>query len=207
MKQKIGVVILILTSIIFTYLAIMLSVLTFGIIVAPIIHERGIELVTSTTNEILKNLLILTLINSIINYIIFKKLIGFKKPIIFSFLLTAIGILISIPFYISARNSFMDYADSNTKLFHYINVKEIREVSLIAFKDTIKIEEKDKFISEIGSARYKPGTWKYMKKIKINMVRTDGKIENIDSNGELFGSYKGKYFSTENNLIEKYFKK
>lgn len=91
-----------------------------------------------------------------------------------------------------------------TTLGQYLDSSTISTIKIISSTDTIPIEQQSDFISDIGLAKCKKGPWKYLKKMKIVITREDGNIETIATNGIIFGSYKGKYFSTQNNVLEKY---
>jgi len=74
-------------------------------------------------------------------------------------------------------------------------------VQVITHSDTIRIEQLDEFITNIGSAKYKRGPWKYAKKMKLLFKRIDGSKDSIATNGQMFGAYKSKYFSTDQDVI------
>lgn len=109
-----------------------------------------------------------------------------------------------MPFFISARKSFLDYQNGTTQLQHYLNGRTITEAQIITNTDTIQVEKLDDFITNISFAKYKRGSWKYTKTVKLILKRTNGSKDSIFTNGQMFGAYKGKYFSTEQNVINKY---
>ncbi len=180
------------------------AALTFGLIVAPLGQDRGLEVATLTTNEILIKLCIASMLVLTINYFLTKKMIESKKPFLISLTVTVIGIIVFIPFFLSARQSFIDYQNGTTQLRHYLDRQTITGAQIITHSDTIQIEQLDDFIRDIGYAEYKSGPWKYAKKIKLVFKQTDGSKDSIFTNGQMFGPYKGKYFSTDRNIIDKY---
>lgn len=203
MKRKIGIALLIILNLSFIYV-IMAAILTLGLVVAPLGHERGLEIANQTTIDLLIKLSISTVLMFSINYFLFKKLAINKRPLITSLILTLIGALISIPFFLSLRKSFIDYQNGTTLLQHYFESKTIDNIQIITFSDTIEVTQLNNFIIDVESAKYKPGMWKYMKEYKLIINRNSGIIDTIFTNGQMFGPYQHKYFSTEENVIEKY---
>lgn len=180
------------------------AVLTYGLIVAPLGQDRGLEIANLTTKDILIKLTIVSIIVLFINYLLTKKMILNKKPFLTSLTVTVIGIIVFIPFFLSARQSFLDYQNGTTQLQHYLDSQAITEAQIITHIDTIQVEQLDDFITDIGFAKYKRGPWKYAKTIKLIFKRTDGSKDSLFTNGQMFGAYKGKYFSTDKNVIVKY---
>jgi hypothetical protein len=207
MRRKIGIGLLIILNLTFIYVIIMGAVLSYGLIVAPLGHEKGLEIASLTTNDILIKLTILSMTVLLINYFLTKKMIVNKKPFLTSLIVTLIGIIVFIPFFLSAKQSFLDYQDGTTQLQHYLDRQTITEAQIITHTSTIQVEQLDDFISDIGSAKYKRGPWKYAKKIKLIFKRIDGSKDSIFTNGQMFGAYKGKYFSTDQDVIDQYLEK
>jgi hypothetical protein len=207
MRRKIGIGLLIILNLTFIYVIIMGAVLSYGLIVAPLGHEKGLEIASLTTNDILIKLTILSMTVLLINYFLTKKMIVNKKPFLTSLIVTLIGIIVFIPFFLSAKQSFLDYQDGTTQLQHYLDRQTITEAQIIIHTSTIQVEQLDDFISDIGSAKYKRGSWKYAKKIKLIFKRIDGSKDSIFTNGQMFGAYKGKYFSTDQDVIDQYLEK
>ncbi|MDQ3536917.1 MAG: hypothetical protein M3421_14960 [Bacteroidota bacterium] len=52
-----------------------------------------------------------------------------------------IGIIVFIPFFLSARQSFLDYQNGTTQLRHYLDRQTIAEAQIIAGTDTILVEQ------------------------------------------------------------------
>ena len=180
------------------------AILSYGIIVAPLGQDRGLEIANLTTNDILVKLTVISIAVLLVNYFLTKKMIANKKPFFLSLTITVIGIIVFIPFFLSARQSFLDYQNETTQLQHYLDRQTITEAQIITHTDTIQVEQLGDFITDIGFAKYKRGPWKYAKTIKLIFKRTDGSKDSLFTNGQLFGAYKGKYFSTDQNVIDKY---
>ena len=180
------------------------ALLSYGLIVAPLGQDRGSEIADLTTNDILIKLMIMSMIVLLTNYFLTKKIIANKKPFLTSLTVTVIGIIVFIPFFLSARQSFLDYQNGTTQLQHYLDRQTITEAQIIIQTDTIHVKQLDDFIQDIGFAKYKRGPWKYAKKMKLMFKRTDGSKDSIFTNGQMFGAYKEKYFSTDQNVIDKY---
>ena len=207
MKRKICIGLLVILNLTFIYVIIMGAVLSFGLIVAPLGHEKGLEVANQTTNDILIKLTVLSFIVFLINYFLTKKMILTKKPFLTSLIITVIGIIAFTPFFLSAKQSFLNYQNGTTQLQHFLDRQTITEIQVITHSDTIQIEQLDEFIADIGSAKYKRGLWKYAKKMKLIFKRIDGSKDSISTNGQMFGAYKGKYFSTDQNVINQYMEK
>ena len=207
MRRKIGIGLLIILNLTFIYVIIMGAILSYGIIVAPLGQDRGLEIANLTTNEILIKLSVISIVVLFINYFLTRKMIRNNRPFLTSLTVTVIGIIVFIPFLLSARQSFLDNQNGTTQLQHYLDRQTISEAQIITHTDTIQVEQLDDFIREIGFAKYKRGPWKYAKTIKLMFKRTDGSKDSIFTNGQMFGAYKGKYFSTDQNVIDKYIDK
>jgi hypothetical protein len=204
MRRKIGIGLLIILNLTFIYVIIMGAILSFGLIVAPLGQDRGLEIANLTTNDILIKLTIISIIVLLINYFLAKKMIVNKRPFLISLTITLIGIVVFVPFFLSARQSFLDYQNGTTQLQHYLDGQTITETQIITQTDTIQVQQLDDFIQDIGFAKYKPGPWKYASKMKLVFKRTDGSKDSVFTNGQMFGAYKGKYFSTDQNVLDKY---
>jgi hypothetical protein len=207
MRRKIGIGLLIIINLTFIYVIIMGAILSYGLIVAPLGQDRGLEIANLTTNEILIKLSIVSMIVFLTNYFLTKKMIANKNPFLSSLTVTLIGIIVFIPFFLTARQSFLDYQNGTTQLQYYLDRQSITEFKIITHTGTIQVEQLDDFIRDIGFAKYKRGPWKYAKQIKLMFKRTDGSKDSIFTNGQMFGAYKGKYFSTDQNVIDKYLDK
>lgn len=204
MKRKTGIALFIILNLAFIAVIIQAVALSYGVIVAPLGQERGLEVAGQITNAIVMRLSIFSVVMLLVNYFLIVKMIAGKKPFLTSMLSTAVGIIIFIPFFISARQSFIDYQNGTTMLYHYLEQQTISEASIITLTDTIKVKQRDNFIRDIALAKYKRGLWKYAKTMKIIFKRTDGSKDSLFTNGQMFGAYKGKYFFTDGNIMDKY---
>ena len=79
MKRKISIGLLVILNLSFIYVIIIGAVLSFGLIVAPLGEEKGLEFANQTTNGILIKLTVLSFIVFLINYFLTKKMILTKK--------------------------------------------------------------------------------------------------------------------------------
>ena len=204
MKRKVGIGLLIILNLTFIYVIIIGGVMSFGLIVAYVGPEKGLEIANSITNDVLAKLTFLSTFVLIINYFLAKKMITNTRSAITSLAITAIGIIVFIPFFMSAKKSYLNYQKGADQLQLYIDRPTITKVQIITHPDAIQIEQLDDFISRIGRAKYKRGFWKYRKSVKLIFTRTDGRHDSIFTNGKLFGPYKNKYFETDDNVIEPY---
>lgn len=183
------------------------AVLSFGFIVTPLGQEKGLEVANQMTNDILIKLTVLSIIVFLTNYFLTKKMILNKKPFLTSLIITVIDIIVFTPFFLSAKQSFLDYQNGTTQLQQFLDRQTITGVQVIIHSDTIRIEQLHEFITDIGSAKYKRGPLKYAKKMKLIFKRIDGSKDSISTNGQMFGAYKGKYFSTDQNVVDQYLEK
>ncbi len=204
MRRKIGIGLLILINLTFIYVIVMGAIFSYGIIVGDLGEDRGLKVANLTTKHILIKLSVISIVVLLINYFLMKKMIENKRPFLTSLTLTVFGIIVFIPFFLSARQSFLDYQKGTTQLQHYLNRHTITEVQIFTHTDTIQIEQLDDFIRDIGFAKYKRGSWKYAKTIKLMFKRKNGSKDSLFTNGQMFGAYEGKYFSTDQNVIDKY---
>ena len=127
MKQKIGIGLLIILNLTFIYVIVIGAMIRFGLIVAPLGQDKGLELAIRTTNDILINLTIISVAVLLINYFLTKKVIGIKRPFLMSLTITLIGIIVFIPFFLSARQSFLNYQNGTTQLHHYLDSRTIAD--------------------------------------------------------------------------------
>jgi hypothetical protein len=204
MRRKIGIGLLVILNLTFIYVIIMGSALTYRLIVVQLGKDKGLEIANSIANDIFVQLSVVSIIVLLINYFLTKKMIANEKPFLTSLAVTMIGVIVFIPFFLSERQSFLNYQSGSTKMQHYLYKQTIRRAQIITILDTIDVQHLDDFISDIGFAKYKRGSWKYAKKMKLVFERTDGKIDSIFTNGQVFGPYEGMYFSTDHNVIDKY---
>ena len=150
MKRKIGIGLLTILNLTFIYVIIMGTVLSFGLIVAPLGQVKGLEIANQTTNDILVKITVLSIVVFLTNYFLAKKMILRKKPFLTSLITTVIGIIVFIPFFLSAKQSFLDYQKGTTQLQHFLDRQTIIEAQVITQSDTIQIVQLDEFITDIG---------------------------------------------------------
>ncbi|AEA42689.1 hypothetical protein [Fluviicola taffensis] len=124
--------------------------------------------------------------------------------VVITIIITIIGIGFFTPYFLNAKKSFIAYQNKNITLGDYANPRTISQVQLLIKSDTIPLDDSQMFIQMIGKASYQKGIWKYQKSIKILFKNRNGTKDSILSNGELFETSKGKFFKTEENIIEKY---
>lgn len=202
MKEKIGIAFLILLNAGFIYLLLILPIFGYGMING----HHGLK-AAETANHVAENLIgkaaILSFTALVTNYVLFKILLQSKRSIIGSILVTLIGILISIPFFLREKQSFIEHQHSQIMLSDYIDTDSIAEVFLFRSTDTIPIRYHREFFQIIGTASYRESMWKYQKQLKILIRKTDGTKDSIFSNGNLF-EFKGTFFKAEENPIDKY---
>ena len=173
-ETKIGIGLLIILNLTFVYVIIIGAVLSFGLIVAPLGQERGIEIANQATNDILIKLTVLSIVVFLMNYFFSKIMIIRKNPFLTSLITTVLGLFIFIPFFLSANQSFLDYQNGITQLQHFLDGQSITEVQVITHSDTIRIEQLSVFITDIGSAKFKIGPWDYAKNMNLIFKRIDG---------------------------------
>lgn len=204
-KNIIGILLLIIINLIFIYFICIYTIVSFGLIVAELGEIQGKVIETKITKETILFVSLLSLISVIFNYLILKKLVLTKRNLLYSLVLTFMGILIFTPFYLNSKRSFVDYQNGTTKLGNFIKKNDIENIKIINQNDTVNIKDKDIFLNEIGRAKYKRGIWKYGKKYKIIFEKNGIKKDSILSNGIMFGIFKGRYFEVEKDVLEKYF--
>ncbi|AFM06248.1 hypothetical protein Fleli_3946 [Bernardetia litoralis DSM 6794] len=204
-RENIGIILLMLLNIGFTYLLVVQATLYYGFLHVPLGKESINEAtkLTSYDSTLIIGITILSIIAFLINYIILKKMILSKKSFLIGCIIIFIGISISIPFSLPARESFLHYKSGKMKLQDYLSEKMISEVQLIDHSKTIQVKGIDDFMEDIGGTQYRRGMWKYAKKTRIMLRYTDGSLDSIYANGSLF-DYKGKIFFADKNIIEKY---
>ena len=207
MRKKIGIGILFLLNISYTSFMIFGARLGFGLIVADLGQDLGKEVASQVTFETLMQFTVVALLVFLINYFLLKKMVLNSRPLIVSVIISFIGVIVFIPFLLSAKQSFINYQNGTTKLTHYLEKDKITEALIVFETDSVKVKQLDEFVREIGYAKYKRGIWKYNKKMRIILKRTDGNKDTIATNGLMFGPYKGKFFATKKNVVEKYLTK
>jgi hypothetical protein len=197
MKRKIGIGFLIGLNFTFVLILIMLAIFTYGLSEASL-QEPAL------TNDILLKVAVLSSFVCALNYLLLHKIILVEKAFLKSCVIVAMGIIVFSPFFISARQSLLNYQNKATQLQQYLNTQTIIGVQIITHTDTIKVSEVDSFVSHIGSATSLRRPVKYAKSIKLIFEHSNGKKDTLLTNGQIFGPYKGKFFKTEINVIDNY---
>lgn len=204
MKRTIGIGLLIILNIVFVFVISKGSILSFGLIVAPLGQDGLLKIAHQTTIDILFRLAFISTVVLILNYILTKKMIVNKRPFLISIAITTIGVIVFVPFFLSARLSFIEYQKRKVMLQNYLDSQTITEAQIITHADTFQVEKLDAFIGDIGMAKYVGGPWKFAKKFKIVFKRINNTGDSLFTNGIFYGDYKGRYFSTDHNVIDKY---
>ncbi len=119
MKRYAGIGILIILNLVFTYLIIWGAMLSYGIIVAP---GGDMEVTNNVTKEVLTQLFFISLIPLSINYLILRKMVLSNKPLILSFVIVLCAVLIFVPFFLSARQSLIDFQQENARKRIHVNL-------------------------------------------------------------------------------------
>jgi hypothetical protein len=97
------------------------AMMSFALIVAPLGHDKGFEVANRTTNDILINVSIASVLMLLVNYFLTKKMIGSKRPFLISFTIMLIGIIVFVPFFLSAKQSFLNYQNGTIQVQHGLN--------------------------------------------------------------------------------------
>jgi len=118
MKRNLGIGLLIILNLVFTYIIIWGTILSYGIIVAPI---TDVEVVNNVTKEVLTHLFLLSVVALALNYLLLRKLIVSKNPLKISLLIVLVSIIIFLPFFLNARHSLLDYQKENARKKMYDN--------------------------------------------------------------------------------------
>lgn len=204
MKRKLSITLLILLNLAFVYVAGLWVWLSYGLFVMDVGAERGMLIANEKTAEILMWLVPETIGLFLINSLICWKLIANKKPLFTGLAVTLSEALIIAGFLFYHRQSYINYQRNSTQLFHYFNKRVEVRAEIIKGTGIIEVHPLDEFLDDIGNAKYKPGIWKFSNSVKVILYLEDGTKDSIQSNGQIFGPYDGKYFSTEENVLEKY---
>lgn len=108
-KKIIGILLLLIINLMSSCLICLYPVGSFGIIVVPVGDIQAKIVEAAITKDSIQFLILMSSVSLCLNYLIFKKLVGTKRYIVSSFVLSAIGVVAFIPFYFSAKNSFVAY--------------------------------------------------------------------------------------------------
>jgi hypothetical protein len=197
MKRKIGIGFLIGLNFTFVLILIMLAIFTY------VLSESSLQ-EPALTNDILLKAAVLSSFVCAVNYLLLHKIILIKKALLKSCLIVAMGIIVFSPFFISARQTLLNYQNKATQLQQYLNTQTIIGVQIITHTDTIKVSEVHSFVSHIDSATSLRWPVKYAKSIKLIFEHSNGQKDTLLTNGQIFGPYQGKFFKTEINVIDNY---
>jgi len=204
MKRKIGIALFIILNLVFICVMIAVVELSFRLIVIDLDQKGSLEVAKQITNDVLILLSVLSIFVFSTNYFLTKKIVSSKRPFLTSLISTITGIIIVIPFFLLEKKTFIDYPRRTARLHHFLNRQTITSVQIITKTDTIQVEEVGNMINDIGHAKHKHGIWKYPKTMKLILHKIDGSKDSIYTNGQLLWEYRGKFFSTEQNIIEQY---
>lgn len=204
MKRKLSILFLVLLNPAYVYVSSVWIWLNFSLFVFAVGEEQGMIEAAQKTEEILMWLIPLSIGLFLINYLVCRRLIAGKRPLVVSLLVTLTVVLIIAGVLLYQRQSYLDYQRKNTQLEHYFNKQVEVKAEIIQGTSSIEAVPLDEFMDDIGSAKYKAGVWKFAKSFKIMFYLEDGSKDSIMTNGQIFGPYRGKYFATEENVLEKY---
>jgi hypothetical protein len=166
--------------------------------------KHGQAIANEITRGTIIDIAILTAIVVAINYFSLKGLLKAHHPFLISCFIALISISIFVPFFLSARKSYLDFQLGNTDLTKYIDMP-IARVILCNAQDTVVIDDIERFLTNLKKAKLQRGFWKYLRNEKIIFYRTEGISDTIFTNGQMFGSYKGYWFAADTNILDKYF--
>ncbi len=204
MRKIIGIVLLVILNLIFIGSNIGNAIVKYGIINGEHGKDLGLEISRGVDLNIFEYLLISAVVICLLNYIIIKNIIKTNNLIKTNFLIIAIGIAIFLIFFLKARKSFLDHQFNSTALRHYLDLRKIAKIQIVSYLDTIEISEQDKFLREIGNVKYLEGKLSYSETMTLLFYDSAGRFESINTNGQIFGSYKEKYFYSDRNILAKY---
>ena len=130
----------------------------------------------------------------------FTKIRFWVIQILAGFVLAAIGI-VSLVYVLRMKPSEED------NLANDLGQETIDDIEIVQWKetDTMHIENKEEFIKRLKQVEV-DGPLKFVHKGRIIFTRMDGRKDSIDTNGISFGPYKGKWYHSEKNMLQEYFK-
>ncbi|MGL4632023.1 MAG: hypothetical protein ACRCVT_12540 [Leadbetterella sp.] len=205
MKKKVGIGLLIILNLAFVYIMIMGAIFSFEIVAIEVGKIEGYKMATQITNDILLKLTFGATFVLFLNYLLIKKMVQIKGAFLVSLIITLIGIGFFIPFLLSTKKSFLDYQMGVSKLQHFIHKETIEDIQITTnTNDSILVNNVDGFVKDISTAKHIKGIWKYAKKVKIKIKRTDGSKDSLYTNGKQLIDYNGEFFDLDQNVIEKY---
>ncbi len=113
-KRNIGIALLVLVNGSAIFFGSALALLSFAIIVAHVGSIRGAEIANEMTQYFIIISLISVLIVGGVNFLTLRKLIRSKRPLRIAGIITLIGFLICLVFFIYARQDFIDYQNTTS---------------------------------------------------------------------------------------------
>ncbi len=122
-----------------------------------------------------------------------------------TFILFMLSLIIYTPFLLSQRTSFLIRQSEPDLLNHYYDRFEIQKAQILTLSDTIDVANLNDFTNEFWRAE-RVGPLKYGKTMKIILTNKNGQTDTIQTNGQIFGPFKGEYFKADINLIADYLK-
>ena len=204
MNRKTSIALFIIVYIALLYIIIAEAIVHYVLVVAPFKQYHELELADLITGSILIKLCILAIFVLLTNYFYTITIMANKKPFLTRLTITSLVIVVLSVLVFSTCQSFSDYRKATTQLQQYMNGQTITEAEIITKTDTIEVKQLHTFITDIGLAKYKDGPRKYFKTMKVLFTRTDGSKDSLYTNGQVFGSYHGKYFAADSNIMYKY---
>ncbi|ABG58422.1 hypothetical protein [Cytophaga hutchinsonii] len=91
-------------------------------------------------------------------------------------------------------------------LGNHFEQESISAVMIIQWKDTVQINDVARFLDKMHSVQQVLGPVKFQNKGRIIVIRKNGRKDSIHTNGHGYGPYKGKWYQSDKNVLEEYFK-
>ncbi len=204
-RRKIGIGILLILNLVFVCLIVAVEHVSYHIITGNVGKIHATTFTQEITNEILKRVLYISAFFAAINYWILKTLIYSKRSFITTLILTFSGIVLFLPFLLTARQSFLKRQSQPDYFNHYYDRFAIKKAIIITSTDTIQIKELNEFTDRLWADHV--GPLKYQKTIKLVFVNNNGTSDTIPTNGQIFGPFKGHYFKADENIIDDYLRR
>lgn len=118
MKRALGVFLLAAINLTFLLLIIFIGYFGFAIIVTDFDLQRALFVVKGVDKEVALKVIVLTLVVLLLNDPVLRFLVKVKNPIRWNLSVTILATLLFIPFYLSFRNSFLEYHRQQTPYLH-----------------------------------------------------------------------------------------
>lgn len=154
MKRKLSILFLVLLNLAYVYVSSVWIWLNFSLFVFAVGEEQGMIVAAQKTEEILLWLIPLSIGLFLVNYLVSRKLIVSKRPLIVSLLVTLMGVLIIAGVLLYQRQSYLEYQRKNTQGEHYF-FKRVEDSAGIT-PDTLTLFDRSRNRT-IPVAFYKPG--------------------------------------------------